>query len=206
MYSCLNFITLQRILEKVTGQKLYEYAHENIFAPLALKHTCYFPLDPSLPKVPGVDYDALAALCAPTTVQADGLPLVARVHDPIARRIMSGNSGNAGMFSDARDLCTICSVIMKCGEGILKPATVRLMTTVPEENDPKVGRALGWDTKNDFTICHTGYTGTSVEIDLKNHTAIILLTNRVHPEDKGSVRDLRLKVSGIVTSSLNEDK
>ena len=24
MYSCLNFITLQRILEKVTGQKLYE--------------------------------------------------------------------------------------------------------------------------------------------------------------------------------------
>ena len=83
---------------------------------------------------------------------------------------MSGNSGNAGMFSDARDLCTICSAIMKCGEGILKPATVRLMTTVPEENDPKVGRALGWDTKNDFTICHTGYTGTSVEIDLKNHT------------------------------------
>lgn len=206
MYSCLNFITLQRILEKVTGQKLYEYAHENIFAPLALKHTCYFPLDPSLPKVPGIDYDALAALCAPTTVQADGLPLVARVHDPIARRIMSGNSGNAGMFSDARDLCTICSAIMKCGEGILKPATVRLMTTVPEENDPKVGRALGWDTKNDFTICHTGYTGTSVEIDLKNHTAIILLTNRVHPEDKGSVRDLRLKVSGIVASSLNEDK
>ena len=114
-------------------------------------------------------------------------------------------SGEAGIaWSSSKD--TICSAIMKCGEGILKPATVRLMTTVPEENDPKVGRALGWDTKNDFTICHTGYTGTSVEIDLKNHTAIILLTNRVHPEDKGSVRDLRLKVSGIVASSLNEDK
>ncbi len=214
MYSCLNFITLQRILERVTGQKLYEYVQERVFAPLALKHTCYFPLDPSLPGLPGIDYDSLRALCAPTTVQADGLPLVAKVHDPIARRIMGGNSGNAGMFSDARDISAICSAIMRHGGEILRPATVRMMTTIPEENDPKVGRALGWDKKSDhssnlgdlfdkdFTIGHTGYTGTSVVIDLKSHTAVILLTNRVHPEDKGSVGRLRSQVANIVASSI----
>lgn len=204
MYSCLNFVTLQRILEKLTGQKLYEYAQEHIFDPLSLKHTCYFPLDPSLPKLPGIDYEALAALCAPTTVQADGLPLVARVHDPLARRIMGGNSGNAGMFSDARDLSTICSEIMRRGGDILRPMTTRLMVTVPEENDPKVGRTLGWDTKSgrEDTIMHTGYTGTSVEIDLKTRTAVILLTNRVHPEDKGSVSRLRSRISNIVASSI----
>lgn len=204
MYSCLNFVTLQRILEKLTGQKLYEYVQEHIFAPLSLKHTCYFPLDPSLPKLPGIDYDALAALCAPTTVQADGLPLVARVHDPLARRIMGGNSGNAGMFSDARDLSTICSEIMRRGGDILRPMTTRLMVTVPQENDPKVGRTLGWDTKSgrEATIMHTGYTGTSVEIDLKTHTAVILLTNRVHPEDKGSVSRLRSQISNIVATSI----
>ena len=204
MYSCLNFITLQRILEKLTGQKLYEYVQEHIFDPLSLKHTCYFPLDPSLPKLPGIDYDALAALCAPTTVQADGLPLVARVHDPLARRIMGGNSGNAGMFSDARDLSTLCSAIMKRGGNILRPMTTRLMVTVPAENDPKVGRTLGWDTKSgrEATIMHTGYTGTSVEIDLKTRTAVILLTNRVHPEDKGSVSRLRSQISNIVASSI----
>lgn len=204
MYSCLNFITLQRILEKLTGQKLYEYVQEHIFDPLSLKHTCYFPLDPSLPKLPGIDYDALAALCAPTTVQADGLPLVARVHDPLARMIMGGNSGNAGMFSDARDLSTLCSAIMKRGGNILRPMTTRLMVTVPAENDPKVGRTLGWDTKSgrEATIMHTGYTGTSVEIDLKTRTAVILLTNRVHPEDKGSVSRLRSQISNIVASSI----
>lgn len=204
MYSCLNFITLQRILERITGQKLYEYVQQNVFAPLSLKHTCYFPLDPSLPKLPGIDYEALAALCAPTTVQEDGLPLVAKVHDPIARKIMGGNSGNAGMFSDARDLSAICSAIMKRGGDILKPMTTRLMATVPEWNDPKVGRTLGWDTKSgrEDTIMHTGYTGTSVEIDLKTHTAVILLTNRVHPEDKGSVSRLRSQISNIVASSI----
>lgn len=213
MYSCLNFITLQRILERVTGKKLHEYLQENVFDVLGLKHTCYFPLDPSLPKLKGADYNALAALCAPTTVQADGLPLVAAVHDPLARRVMGGVSGNAGMFSDARDLSRICSEIMSRGGDILRPATVRLMTTIPEENDPKVGRALGWDKKSDyngnlgdyfdkdFTIGHTGYTGTSVVIDLKSRTAVILLTNRVHPEDKGSVSRLRSRVANIVASS-----
>ena len=45
MYSCLNFITLQNILQNVTGERLCDYAQENIFDALALTHTCYFPLD-----------------------------------------------------------------------------------------------------------------------------------------------------------------
>ena len=50
MYSCLNFVTLQRILERVTGEKLYEYAQKHVFDVLGLKHTCYFPLiyDPAV--------------------------------------------------------------------------------------------------------------------------------------------------------------
>ena len=43
MYSCLNFVTLQRILERVTGEKLYEYAQKHVFDVLGLRHTCYFP-------------------------------------------------------------------------------------------------------------------------------------------------------------------
>lgn len=227
MYSCLNFITLQRILERVTGRKLYEYAHENVFAPLGLRHTCYFPLDASLPPLKDVDYAALSGLCAPTEVQADGLPLVARVHDPIARRIMGGNSGNAGLFSNARDLAVMCSAIMQGGlyfggkksgwtkeARILSPLTIKMMTTIPEENDHKVGRALGWDKKSDYnsnlgdifdkdtTIGHTGYTGTSVVIDMKTRTAVILLAHRVHPKDEGSVSQLRSKVANIVAASI----
>ena len=49
---------------------------------------------------------------------------------------------------------------------------------------------------------HTGYTGTSLVIDLDTHTAIVLLTNRVHPTDDGSVSRLRALVSNIVAGSI----
>ena len=223
MYSCLNFVTLQRILERVTGEKLYEYAQRNVFDILGLTHTCYFPLI----YTPAVSNSAeLAGLCAPTEVQADGKPLVAQVHDPMARMIMGGNSGNAGVFSNAEDLSVICAAIMNGGclvdkkgnslesTRILSPATVRLMTTIPSQNDPSVGRALGWDKKSshsglrgdlfnpETTIMHTGYTGTSVVIDTESKTAVILLTHRVHPEDKGGVGRLRALVANIVAGSI----
>ncbi len=223
MYSCLNFVTLQRILERVTGEKLYEYAQKHVFDVLGLKHTCYFPLvyDPA-----DSNSAELAGLCAPTEVQADGKPLVAQVHDPMARLIMGGNSGNAGVFSNAEDLSVICAAIMNGGAlrdknnhtlestRILSPMTVRLMATIPSENDPSVGRALGWDKKSshsgprgdlfnpETTIMHTGYTGTSIVIDLESKTAVILLTHRVHPEDKGGVGRLRALVANIVAGSI----
>lgn len=225
LYSCLNFITLQRILEKVTGEKLYEYAQKHIFDVLGLRHTCYFPL---VSGPAAANASELKSLCAPTEVQADGKPLLAQVHDPIARRVMSGNSGNAGVFSNAGDLSVICAAIMNGGvlsdkkgrplerTRILSPATVRLMATVPSENDPSVGRALGWDKNSshsglrgdlfnpETTIMHTGYTGTSIVIDLESKTAIVLLTNRVHPKDKGAVGRLRALVSNIVAGSIVE--
>ena len=223
MYSCLNFITLQRILERVTGEKLCKYAQKHVFDVLGLKHTCYFPLagDPAVSN-----RDKLEKLCAPTTVQADGKPLTARVHDPLARLVMGGNSGNAGVFSNAEDLSVICAAIMNGGcltdkkgrklesTRILSPATVRLMTEIPVQNDPSVGRALGWDKKSshsgprgdifnpETTIMHTGYTGPSIVIDMESKTAVILLAHRVHPEDNGSVGRLRALVSNIVAGSI----
>lgn len=223
MYSCLNFVTLQRILERVTGEKLYEYAQKNVFDVLGLRHTCYFPLI----YTPAASNSAeLAGLCAPTEVQADGKPLIAQVHDPMARRIMGGNSGNAGVFSNAEDLSVVCAAVMNGGvlvdkkgralesTRILSPATVRLMTTIPSQNDPSVGRALGWDKKSshsglrgdlfnpETTIMHTGYTGTSIVIDMESKTAVILLTHRVHPQDKGGVGRLRALVANIVAGSI----
>ncbi|MBR5176381.1 MAG: serine hydrolase [Bacteroidales bacterium] len=208
LYSCLNFVTLQRILERVTGERVCDYAQSHIFTPLGLKHTTYLP------------DDELKKMCAPTEVQADGLPLRGEVHDPLARRIMGGNSGNAGLFSNARDLSVICAMIMNGGElpkggtRILGPLTIDLMCEIPIQNDPMVGRALGWDkdgwnpgTRGDIfdpetSIWHTGYTGPSVVIDMKTKTALIILTNRVHPEDKGSLARLRAQVANIVAGAV----
>ncbi|MBQ7458843.1 MAG: serine hydrolase, partial [Bacteroidales bacterium] len=99
-------------------------------------------------------------------------------------------------------------------QSILSPAAIRTMCTIPPENDPKVGRALGWDKKSEHssprgdlfnpetTLCHTGYTGTTLVIDMSTRTAIVLLTNRVHPTDDGLVGPLRSKVANIVAGSI----
>ena len=214
LYSCLNFITLQHILENVTEQRLCDYAAEHVFAPLGLQHTCYFPLQDDL-RTPAEHADLLP-LVAPTAVQADGTPLLGAVHDPLARLANGGNSGNAGVFSNAEDLSRICMAIMDGGGKILSPAAVELMCTIPPENDPAVGRALGWDKKSphsgprgdlfdpDTTLEHTGYTGTSIVIDMKTKTAVILLTHRVHPVDEGGVGRMRAQVANIVASSLKD--
>ena len=216
LYSCLNFVTLQNILQNVTGQRLCDYAQKNVFDVLELKHTCYFPLYGEMPS--NFESGDLALLCAPTEVQEDGFPLLAQVHDPMARLANAGNSGNAGVFSNAMDLSVIAATLMNggCyrGHRILGTETVRKMFEIPEDNDPCVARALGWDTyqmypgtsgelfDNHYTVGHTGYTGTSIVMDLKTKTAIIILTNRVHPEDKGNLGRLRATIANIVASSI----
>jgi len=210
-YSCLNFVTLQNILQNITGEKLCDYAQTHVFDVLGLKHTCYRPKETRPDLMPFV---------APTEVQKDGLPYLGEVHDPIANLCNGGNSGNAGVFSNCEDLAVICAAIMNRGaihgKRILSPLTVETMATVPSDNDPWIGRALGWDNRSssaglrgDFfsrehTICHTGYTGTSIMMDMDNQIAVIVLSNRVHPTDKGGTGNLRARIANIVAGSIEK--
>ena len=72
------------------------------------------------------------------------------------------------------------------------------------------GRALGWDTgsfgdleDHQRVINHTGYTGTSIQMNLDEGVAIIILTNRVHPNDSGAVGRTRATVANIISSAIN---
>lgn len=203
-YSCCNYIMLQQVIEKITGQTLQQFAHDNIFAPLNMRHTDYRPTK------------ALAALCAPTEKQADGNCLLGVVHDPLACTMMGGLSGNAGLFSSAEDVATYCAAILNKGElngkRILSPLAVKCMETVPRSL-AQFGHTPGWGISTPYssnsgdllsaqTFGHTGYTGTSIVIDPTNDVAIILLTNCVHPVDKGNVVRLRALVANAVAGSI----
>lgn len=236
LYSCLNFILLQRILEGVTGERLCDYLQKNVFNPLGLESTCYFPLYGEAPSCP---HEArIKALCAPTEYLPEGHPLLeaslvtagvgadtngghllrAEVHDPTARLFSNGNSGNAGMFSSAEDLAKLCEVLLNGGKvdgvRILSPLSVERIFGIPSDNDPSVARTIGWDsyylspgTSGDLfprstTIGHTGYTGTSAILDRSTGTAVIILSNRVHPTDTGSIVRMRGLIANIVAASL----
>lgn len=205
-YSCLNFITLQHIIQKVTGEPLKEFARKNIFEKLGMDDTGYCPEGEK------------RARCAATEQQPDGSVLVGDVHDPLARVFNKGNSGNAGVFSTADDLAVLSAALLAGGEyngrRILGKLTVEKMFTVPDDVRT-LGRALGWDSYSTYsgnrgdlfspsTVCHTGYTGTSIVIDPENDVAVILLTNAVHPSDNGRTARLRSAVANLVAGAITD--
>ncbi|WP_294618978.1 serine hydrolase [uncultured Bacteroides sp.] len=253
-YSCLNFITLQHIIETVSGQSLRDFARENIFDVLGMDHTDYLPCrrdkdgkwvtiaddetreqgnkktrrqgdkknngaaNSQFP-IPNSKFSILNSQLkeiAPTEKQPDGQVLCGQVHDPLARIMNGGISGNAGVFSCAEDIAVLCAALQNGGEWngrrILSPQGVKAMRSVPRAT-AGLGRSLGWDVftayasnNGDFfgpnTYGHTGYTGTSIVIDPDNDTSVILLINAVHPEDGHSVVRLRSLVANAVASSL----
>ena len=204
-YSCLGFITLGEIIRRVTGMDIDEFTVKNIFKPLNMQSTMFTPPEKYFSRI------------APTEI-VNGVPLKGFVHDPLAR-LMGGLSGNAGLFSSADDLAIFAQMMLNKGEfngvRILSPLTVERMTEVY----PLVkfsGRGLGWDLDSDYStnggdlfgaksFGHSGYTGTSLWIDPETETVVIFLTNRVHPNDGGSVVPIRSKVANIVAGAILED-
>lgn len=130
-YSDIGFIILGTMVERITGEPLDVYAHDNIFAPLGMADTRYLPssgacgpyqilgnaiaFDPDAAELescpPGTWSTEVLARVAPTARDEDtpginpdiGRLLRGTVHDPTARR-MGGIAGSAGVFSTVQDL------------------------------------------------------------------------------------------------------
>ncbi len=222
-YSCLNFITLQHIIETVSGESLRDFAHKNIFDVLGMNHTDYLPCQRDKngqwvnTSCSPLSSDRCAVNnIAPTEKQTDGQVLCGQVHDPLARVMNGGISGNAGLFSCAEDIAVLCAALQNGGEWnghrILSPLGVKAMRTVPRAT-ATFGRTLGWDNFSAYasntgdlfgpnTYGHTGYTGTSIVIDPDNDISVILLINAVHPKDSQNTVRLRSLVSNAVAASI----
>ena len=74
-------------------------------------------------------------------------------------------------------------------------------------------RGLGWDIRSPYSrifnaafpagsFGHTGYTGTSIWVDPRSRTYLIILTNRLHPGGKGEVKALRAKIAAVVAAAV----
>ncbi|MDW7761669.1 MAG: serine hydrolase [Acidobacteriota bacterium] len=204
VYSCLNYIVLAHIVESVSGQPLDVFAEERIFKPLKMTTAGFKPRAELMKRI------------VPTQVVA-GAPLRGIVHDPLAR-LQGGVSGNAGLFATADDLAVFAQMMLNGGEfdgvRILSPLSVERMTEI-HPRVPGFGRGFGWDLDSGYATVkgdlfgarsygHSGYTGTSLWIDPETETAVVFLTNRVHPDDKGEIIALRSKVANIVAAAVLE--
>lgn len=200
-YSDINFIVLGELVRRISGEPLDAYAARHIFQPLQMTATGFRP---SLAERPHI---------APTDIQ-DGALRWGEVQDPTAER-MGGVAGHAGLFGSADDLALFAQMLLNGGslngKRILTRASVRRMTAA-HVLPGGVIRGLGWDISSPYSggedsafgpgsYGHTGYTGTSLWIDPRHQTYLIVLTSRLYQDDRGDARPLRERLAQIVAGT-----
>lgn len=210
-YSDINFITLGAIVEKLSGQTLDAYAVEHIFQPLGMTETRYTPPTSLVPRI------------APTA-HNDDKPMThdellrGVVHDPTTRR-MGGVAGHAGVFSTAHDVSRYAQALLDRLAGRpsafpLKTETLRRMCEPESPARGKYLRTFGWDVDSSFSkprgtvfpvgsFGHTGFTGTSLWLDPRSNTYVILLANAIHPRGGKPITPLRGKVATATAQALH---
>ena len=182
VYSCLGYILLGKLLERLTSVPLDALTQRWIFQPLGMHWTRYNP--------PSAWTDRCAATEDSNNFEkrmVDYQPykwragvIVGEVHDENAH-FLGGISGNAGLFSTATDIGKFCQMLIDGGAGVLTPQSINQMATV-HTTGLNESRGIGWIILEDGSLYHTGFTGTSIRVNLERKMSAILLTNRVHPD------------------------
>ncbi|MDQ0840673.1 serine hydrolase [Streptomyces sp. V1I6] len=187
LYSDLNLISLQLVLEKITGRPLDALLHDEITAPLGMHRTRFNPPASWKPKIAATEDARL-----PWSGLDRGL-VWGEVHDENAYSF-GGVAGHAGVFSCAWDLAVLARTLLNGGvygsSRILRPASVELMFSDFNTAFPGDEHGLGFELYQHWymgamatprTAGHTGFTGTSLVLDPTTDSFLIVLGNSVHP-------------------------
>ena len=209
-YSDLGFYLLAKLVDRVSGLTVDEYAARNFYYPMGLESLRYNPLRSiDRDRIPPTEIDNYFRMAA---VQG-------YVHD-MGAGMMGGVSGHAGLFGDAHDLAALFQMLLQegsyGGRQYLSPATVKLFTTrYPGE----LRRGLGFDMKNlddnrklnvaedasASTFGHLGFTGTAVWADPAEQLVYVFLSNRTYPsmENKKLAKmNIRVKAQAAAYEAL----
>ncbi|HET6858205.1 MAG TPA: serine hydrolase, partial [Streptomyces sp.] len=187
LYSDLNLISLQLVLEEITGRALDALLHDEITAPLGMHRTRFNPPASWKPKIAATEDARL-----PWSGLERGL-VWGEVHDENAFGF-GGVAGHAGVFSHAWDLAILARTLLNGGaygrRRILDPESVELMFTDFNTAFPGDEHGLGFELYQHWymgamatprTAGHTGFTGTSLVLDPSTDSFLVVLGNSVHP-------------------------
>ncbi|WP_329026878.1 serine hydrolase [Streptomyces sp. NBC_00690] len=187
LYSDLNLIALQLLLERITGRSLDVLLREDVTAPLGMQRTRFNPPSSWRPKIAATEDSR------PPWSGLDRGLVWGEVHDENAFAF-GGVAGHAGVFSCAWDLAVLARALLNGGSygaaRILRPESVELMFQDANTDFPGNAHGLGFELYQPWymgamatplSAGHTGFTGTSLVLDPSTDSFLIVLGNSVHP-------------------------
>lgn len=200
LYSDLNFIILQSIIEGIVGQRLDRIAVSEIFKPLGLTDSSFNPPSQNRRRIAAsergrgyerqmriergeISPDDRSALSDPDTV------VWGEVHDGNAR-FMGGVAGHAGLFSTAEEVFRIARQFLPGSTELFEPEFCEIFTE-GFDRDLNENRSFAFQLASTQgstagsrmspeSFGHNGFTGTSLWIDPVKDRIFVLLTNRTH--------------------------
>lgn len=198
-YSCLGYIAAGKLAEIISGKPLNLLVAERVTEPLGLETLTFGPVA------------AQSALATEDESYIGRGMVRGEVHDELAWSL-GGVVGNAGIFSCVSDLLVFARMFLRDGYGdhgrVLGEDGLRLMTqsTLRPEHGVPFGHGMGLRIADPSFMGavrgagHTGFTGTMFVVDRERETAVVLLTNRVHPSrDLVNLNPLRTKFNNLLT-------
>jgi CubicO group peptidase (beta-lactamase class C family) len=208
-YSCLGYIILSQIIERVTGTTLDSLCRESIFDRLDLRKTMFCP-DLPLKTIAPTEFgnaherNKAAAFGDVSSVKWRKRLIHGEAHDGNCFYGFNGVSGNAGLFSNAEDLIALMRYYWS--GAIVKKST--LMNMISDHTGGPEPRGLGWHVNpyphslSAKAFGHTGFTGAMVAVDPKPGLIIILLANSVHPKVRlGIMPGIRKKIVRLIADA-----
>jgi CubicO group peptidase (beta-lactamase class C family) len=202
VYSDLDFIFLQKVVENVSKQPLDNFLYKEFYMPLGMKNTAFNPKT-KLPKKE----------IAPTEVDNYFRHQVVQgyVHD-MGAAMFGGVSGHAGIFSTANDIGILFQMLLNGGiyngKRYFQKSTVELFTSKysfisrrglgfdkPETKSGKGNPCC--DNASSKTFGHQGFTGTCVWADPESNLIFIFLSNRTYPTAENKLINSSLNVREV---------
>ena len=205
IYSDLGFIQLGAVLERAAGMPLDAAFAQLVGDPLGL----------------GARYAQREPIsnCVATELDDRGL-VCGLVHDENCY-YSGGVAGHAGLFATIDDVMKFAIAIVDTAAGTPRgrfttEVVTHFFTSAPVASTWR----LGWDTPSPImgvsqagdrwprtgAVGHTGFTGTSLWLDLPHRRWVALLTNRVHPtrhlDTADRIKALRRAVNDAVVDEL----
>ncbi len=201
VYSDLGFIQMGAIVERAAGMPLEQAFAAYVAGPLGL--AARFALEP-------------VAGAVATELDERGV-VTGLVHDEncyFGGRVC----GHAGLFASIADVATFAAAMVAPRDRFRPEVVERFFRDAPTPGDTW---RLGWDTPTPITpstsqagdrwprvgaVGHTGFTGTSIWLDVPHRRWSIVLTNRVHPTRFGDgaarIKAFRRAIGDAVVDAL----
>ena len=200
-YSDLGFMLLGEIVAHVAGIGLDHYVRDHLYGPLGMAETGFRPAAERRARCAatslgdayqrhmaesGVPYPA-GPIAPPAGAKVDYRHhmLVGDANDANAALGWDGVAGHAGLFAPAADLLKLTQALLDAHPRIAARATLARFEETSANPEQALGfRAFAVPGLGSPFLGHPGFTGTFLAYSRALSAGVVLLTNRVHRDDR----------------------